>query len=222
MNFFRPKSFHHGVHPDPEKAATRDLPIRRFPFAPLLLVPLEQHAGVPARAVVREGQEVRRGQKLGEADGEISAAVHAPASGRVQRIALMPSPVGRLVSGVYLTPWPGSTQEVLPGTPCDIDQASPTEIVRAIQDAGIVGLGGAAFPTHAKLRVTPGQIDTLVINGAECEPYLTTDYRVMLEQMEDLLLGVRYLAKATGASRAILAVEAHSRDVLELAQTALG
>ena len=221
MNLFTRRSFQHGVHPDPEKAATRDLPIRRFPFAPLLLVPLEQHAGQPARAVVREGQEVRRGDKLGDADGDISAAVHAPASGTIRRIALVPSPLGRMVSGVYLEPWPGSTQEVAPGTPCDVASASPEEIIRAIRDAGIVGLGGAAFPTHAKLRVTPGQIDTLIINGAECEPYLTTDYRVMLEQMEDLLLGVRYLKKATGASRAILAVEQHSHDVAEAAQTAM-
>ena len=117
MNLFSRRSFHHGVHPDSEKAATRDLPIRRFPFAPLLVVPLEQHAGRPARAVVREGQEIRRGQKLGEADGEISAAVHAPASGMVRRIGLVPSPLGRMVSGVYLEPWPGSTQEVAEGAP---------------------------------------------------------------------------------------------------------
>jgi electron transport complex protein RnfC len=213
MNLFSRRSFHHGVHPDSEKAATRDLPIRRFPFAPLLVVPLEQHAGRPARAVVREGQEIRRGQKLGEADGEISAAVHAPASGMVRRIGLVPSPLGRMVSGVYLEPWPGSTQEVAEGAPCDPATATSEEIITAIKHAGIVGLGGAAFPTHAKLRVPDGQVDVLIINGAECEPYLTTDYRVMLEQTDDLLLGIRYLLKATAARRAILALEHHTRDV---------
>ena len=222
MNLFPRRSFHHGVHPDPEKAATRDLPIRRFPFARLLVVPLEQHAGRPARAAVREGQEVRRGQKLGEADGEISAAVHAPASGMVRRIDLVPSPLGRMVPGVYLEPWPGSTQEVADGIPCDLASAGPEEIIAAIQDAGIVGLGGAAFPTHAKLRVPEGQVDTLIINGAECEPYLTTDYRVMLEQTEDLVLGIRYLRKATGARRAILAVEHHARDVLDAVRALAG
>jgi electron transport complex protein RnfC len=219
VNLFPRHTFHHGVHPDPEKAATRDLPIHRFPFAPLLLVPLEQHAGRPARPVVREGQEVRRGQKLGEADGDISAAVHAPASGVVRRLALLPSPLGRMVDGVYLEPWPGSTQEVAEGIPCRLETATPEEIIAAIQDAGVVGLGGAAFPTHVKLRVEPGQVDTLIVNGAECEPYLTTDYRVMLEQTEDLVLGVRYVLKATGAKRAILAVEHHSRDVLEPVRT---
>ncbi len=215
MRLFPRRTFHHGVHPDPDKAATRDQPVRRFPFAPLLLVPLEQHAGNPARPVVREGQEVRRGQKLGEADGEISAAVHAPASGVIRQLGLVPSPLGRLVSGVFLEPWPGSTQEVTDGTPCELETATPAEIITAVQDAGIVGLGGAAFPTHAKLRVEPGQVETLIINGAECEPYLTTDYRVMLEQTEDLVLGIRYVLKATGAKQAILAVEHHARDALE-------
>ncbi|MGD8830081.1 MAG: electron transport complex subunit RsxC [Pseudomonadales bacterium] len=214
MNLFPRRTFHHGVHPDPEKAATRDLPIHRFPFAPLLAVPLAQHAGTPARPVVREGQEVRRGEKLGEADGEISAAVHAPASGVVRRLDLVPSPIGRMVAGVYLEPWPGSTQEVADGTACPLETATPEEIVDAIRDAGVVGLGGAAFPTHVKLRVEPARVDTIVINGAECEPYLTTDYRVMLEQTDDLVLGIRYVLKATGATRAILAVEHHARDVL--------
>ncbi|MGD8415668.1 MAG: electron transport complex subunit RsxC, partial [Pseudomonadales bacterium] len=195
MNLFPRRTFHHGVHPDPEKAATRDLPIHRFPFAPLLAVPLAQHAGTPARPVVREGQEVRRGEKLGEADGEISAAVHAPASGVVRRLDLVPSPIGRMVAGVYLEPWPGSTQEVADGTACPLETATPEEIVDAIRDAGVVGLGGAAFPTHVKLRVEPARVDTIVINGAECEPYLTTDYRVMLEQTDDLVLGIRYVLK---------------------------
>ena len=133
------------VHQDPEKAATRYLPIRRFPFAPLLSVPLVQHAGTPALAVVRQGQEVRRGQKLGAAQGDVSAAVHAPASGIVISIALMPSMLGRMVPGVYLEPFPGSTQEVAEGEPCCVDTASPDAIVAAIREAGIVGLGGAAF-----------------------------------------------------------------------------
>jgi len=214
MNLMNRRSFHHGVHPDAEKAATRDLPIRRFPFAPLLVVPLQQHTGNPARALVREGEEVQRGQTLGAADGEVSAAVHAPASGVVRRLGLVPDVSGRRVPGVYLEPWPGSTQELADGRPCELATATADEIVDAVRDAGVVGLGGAAFPTHVKLRAARGRVDTLIINGAECEPYLTTDYRVMLEQTPDLLLGIRYVLKATGATRAILGVEHHSRDVL--------
>ena len=207
-------SFAHGVHPPPEKD-TRDLAIRQFPFAPLLAIPLLQHAGNAAIPVVREGQEVARGQLLARADGDLSAPVHAPASGRVQQLATVPSINGARVPGVYLEPFPASTQEVIEGTPCDLATATPQEILDAVRDAGIVGLGGAAFPTHIKLRApVEGDVDTLIINGVECEPYLTTDYRVMCEQTGDVVRGIRYLQAATGVQHVVLAVEKHNRDVL--------
>lgn len=209
------KSFRHGVHPPEAKDETKDLPIRQFPFAPLLVVPLVQHAGKPSIALVREGQEVVRGQRIARPDGFLSVAMHAPASGVVRRIALAPSIGGRMVPAVYLEPFPGSTQEVADGTPCPLD-ATPAEIVAAIQEAGIVGLGGAAFPTHVKLAIPEGKsVDTLILNGAECEPFLTTDHRVMLEQRADLLLGLRYLLRATGAARAIIGVEENKADAAD-------
>ncbi len=207
------KTFRHGVHPPEAKDETSGLAIRQFPFAPLLVVPLVQHLGRPSLPVVREGEKVVRGQRLARPDGDLSVSMHAPASGRVRRIALTPAINGRMVPGVYLEPQPGSTQEVLEGTPCDLETASREEILAAIQDAGVVGLGGAAFPTHVKLRVPEGKTaDTLILNGAECEPYLTTDHRVMLEQRDDLFLGIRYLLKVCGAERAIVAVEANKAD----------
>jgi Na+-translocating ferredoxin:NAD+ oxidoreductase subunit C len=197
-----------GITPATHKVETRDLPIRQLPFAPLLMVPLLQHAGRAALPVVRDGDDVERGQLLGRPDGELSVAIHAPAAGRVQRVAAMPSASGAQVPGVYLTPFPGATQEVAPRAGCDVATATPAAIVDAIQAAGIVGLGGAAFPTHAKLRIPPERrVDLLIVNGAECEPYLTTDYRVMLEQADDVVLGIRYLLRATGCQRAVLAVE---------------
>jgi electron transport complex protein RnfC len=214
-------SFRHGVHPPPQKT-TRDHAIRRFPFAPLLKIPLLQHAGRPAIPVVCEGEEVQRGQLLARADGELSAPLHAPASGRVRSLASVLSLSGARVPGVYLEPFPASTQEVIEGTPCDVENATPEEILTAIQQAGIVGLGGAAFPTHVKLRVPlEREVDTLLINGVECEPYLTTDYRVMREQTEDVVRGIRYLQKATGVTQAVLAVENHNRDVLSEFETLL-
>ncbi|MEX2482041.1 MAG: electron transport complex subunit RsxC [Gammaproteobacteria bacterium] len=210
---WRRSAFAGGVTPAPHKAQTRGLPIRQFPFAPLLLVPLLQHAGRPALAVVREGDEVERGALLARADGELSVPVHAPAAGRVRRIALMPSLAGAMVEGIYLEPFAGATQEVRAGVGCKLDRASAVEIVDAIQDAGIVGLGGAAFPTHAKLRLAPGlRVRMLIVNGAECEPYLTTDYRVMIEQAADIVLGMRYLLKACAAEQAVLAVEDGAAD----------
>ena len=209
------KTFRHGVHPPELKDETSGMAIRRFPFAPLLVVPLVQHLGKPSLPVVREGEEVLRGQRIARPDGFMSVAMHAPASGVVRRIALTPSIGGRMVPGVYLEPHPASTQEVMDGTPCPPD-AEPEEIIAAVQEAGVVGLGGAAFPTHVKLRVPEGKrVDTLILNGAECEPYLTTDHRVMLEQGEDVFAGIRYLLRATGAERAIVAVEANKPDAAE-------
>jgi len=210
------KTFRHGVHPPESKSATSGLAIRQFPFAPVLVIPLVQHMGRPSIAEVQEGQEVTRGQRIARADGFMSVSMHAPASGIVRRIALTPSISGRMVPGVFLEPYPGSTQEIADGTPCPLETATAEQIVAAIQDAGIVGLGGAAFPTHVKLAIPEGKsVDTLIINGVECEPYLTTDHRVMLEQRDDLFMGIRYLLKVTGAARAIVGIEANKPDAAE-------
>ncbi len=214
--------FAHGVHPPEAKEDTRDLRIKQFPFAPVMIVPLLQHTGRPALPVVREAQEVMRGQLLAEPDGDMSVAMHAPATGVIQRIALAPGVSGRMAPAIFLQPFPGSSQEVAEGIPCELHSATPEEILQAIQNAGIVGLGGAAFPTHVKLRVPADRtIDTLIVNGVECEPYLTTDHRVMVEQQGDIFTGIRYLLKATGAGRAMIAVEGNKREVANSLAAAL-
>ena len=216
------RSFAHGIHPPQAKDDTRGLAVRQFPFAPVMIVPLAQHIGKPALPLVREGQEVERGQLIAEPDGFVSVAMHAPASGVVQRIALAPAITGRMSPAIYIKPFPGSSQEVSEGVPCDLATASVDDILLAIQRAGIVGLGGAAFPTHVKLKVPADKaIDTLVINGVECEPYLTTDHRVMLEQQADIFTGIRYLLKVTGTARAIIGVEANKLDVVDDLRAAL-
>jgi electron transport complex protein RnfC len=219
LDLVRKDSFRHGVHPPEHKDETSHLAIRRFPFAPVLIVPLSQHLGKPAIPVVREGEEVTRGQTIAEPDGFMSVAMHAPASGVVKRITLAPSISGTMVPSVYLQPHPASSQEVDDGEPCDIETATQDEVITAIQRAGVVGLGGAAFPTHVKLKAPEGKrLDTLIINGVECEPYLTTDHRVMLEQTADIFLGIRYLLRATGAKEAIIAIEANKRDAAQRLQ----
>jgi len=215
MRLLSLKTFRHGVHPPEAKGETSGSPIRQFPFAPLLVLPLIQHMGKPSVPVVREGQDVVRGQQIAAADGFVSVAMHAPASGIVRKIALTPSISGRMIPGIYLEPHPASTQEIADGEPCPLD-ADPQQIVHAIQQAGVVGLGGAAFPTHVKLKIPDDKyVDTLIINGIECEPYLTTDHRVMLEQSDDIFMGIRYLLKVTGAERAIVGVEANKPDAVE-------
>jgi electron transport complex protein RnfC len=222
MNLLGGKSFAHGIHPPESKDETRGLAIHQFPFAPLLIVPLSQHIGKPAVPIVGEGDEVSRGQRIADPDGFMSVAIHAPASGTVRRIALTPSINGKMEPGFFLEPFAASTQEVLEGTPVRAESASRQQIIAAIQAAGVVGLGGAGFPTHAKLEIPDGKyVDTLVINGAECEPYLTTDHRVMLEHADDVMTGIPYLMRATGADRAIIAVEANKWDAAETLRAAI-
>ena len=166
LRFLQKNTFRHGVHPPENKDETANLPIRQFPFAPLLIVPLSQHLGKPAVPVVREGQEIVRGQTIAEPDGFMSVSMHAPASGTVRRIALAPGISGSMVESVFIEPHPASTQEVADGEPCPVDTATPDEIITAIQRAGVVGLGGAAFPTHVKLKPPEGKrLTTLFING---------------------------------------------------------
>ena len=212
----RQHTFRNGVHPPEHKVETSGLPIRQFPFSPTIVLPLSQHIGAPSEPLVREGQEVVRGQLIGKAGGYVSVPIHAPVSGIVQKIATVPSITGKRVLGIYLNAFPGSSQEVVEGVPIDLSKASAEEILKGIQEAGIVGLGGAAFPTHVKLKVPDGKVcETLIINGIECEPYLTTDHRVMLEQAEDIFTGIRYLIKATGAQRIIIGIEANKQDAAD-------
>jgi electron transport complex protein RnfC len=213
---WRKNTFKHGVHPPEHKAETNGLPIRQFPFAPLIILPLVQHIGSPSEVVVREGQEVHRGQLLAKATGFVSVPLHAPVSGTIRKISNVPTITGKMVPGIYLEAFPSASQEVLEGTPVDVATATPDEILQGIQDAGIVGLGGAAFPTHVKLKVPEGKTcDTLILNGIECEPYLTTDHRVMLEQGPDIFMGIRYLLRSTGAEQVIIGIEANKQDAAD-------
>lgn len=212
-------TFRHGVHPPEHKEETCGLPIRQFPFSPVINLPVAQHLGKPSEIIVREGQEVVRGQLLAKATGYVSVPLHSPVSGRVRKITNVPTISGKMVPGIILEPFPGSGQEIAEGSPIDPVNATPNEILDAIQQAGIVGLGGAAFPTHVKLKIPEGKTCTyLLINGIECEPYLTTDHRVMLEQSDDIFMGIRYLLKVTGAKEAIIGIEANKQDAADFLQ----
>lgn len=217
----RAATFEHGIHPVYHKE-TGSLPIRRFPFASRLNVPLSQHLGNPAICTVRVGQEVLRGEVIGTADGFMSLPVHAPATGVVEAIGPMPSASGKMVETVTIRPYQADSQEVLVRHPRDVDALDKQGLLAAIQDNGIAGLGGATFPAHVKLSVPPGTvIDTMVVNGAECEPFLTCDHRVMLERAQDIMRGIRYALKASGAPRAIIGVEDNKPDAIAALQAAL-
>ncbi len=210
---FRKNTFKHGVHPPENKADTNSQPIRQFQFAPTIILPMAQHIGSPSEIIVREGQEVVRGQLLGKATGYVSVPIHSPVSGTIRKITNVPTISGNMVPGIYIETFPFSTQEVMEGNVIDVEKATQEEILQGIQNAGIVGLGGAAFPTHVKLKIPEGKhCDTLMINGIECEPYLTTDHRVMLEQASDIFMGIKYLIKSTGAKEVIIGIEANKKD----------
>jgi electron transport complex protein RnfC len=217
------KSFRHGIHPCDYKDDTASLQIRRLPFAPKLYIPLNQNIGSPSEATVVPEQEVVRGQPIAKASGFLSVPVHAPATGIIEDICLIPSANGSKVKTIVLRVYQADSQQVVYSNPCDPESMSSAELIAAIQQCGLVGLGGATFPTHAKMSIPDGhKVDTLVVNGCECEPYLTTDHRVMLEQPRQLINGIRIALKAFGAEQAVIGVEDNKPDAIECLQSVLG
>ena len=205
-------TFRGGIHPDDQKAATNKKAIE--PMAPpkQVVLPVSMHIGAPAKPVVKKGDQVFLGQLVAEAGGNVSANIHATVSGTVVDVAPRPHPNGSKVLSVVIendfqdTPDPSLH-------PLDMDAMTQEEIINAIREAGIVGHGGATFPADVKIRSGLGKADTLILNGAECEPYITSDHRVMLEQTDDVILGIKILLKALGLQKAKLAVEENKADV---------
>jgi electron transport complex protein RnfC len=224
----RPSRFHGGLRLAGHKAESTADALRPCPPPPVLRLSLAQHAGRPARACVAVGDNVRRGQLLGQADGELSAGVHAPRAGRIQAITAgeLPGFPGLATVEVWLTVQ-GDDAVTLP--PLDGLAGEPSMLRERIRAAGVVGLGGAGFPTAEKLAV--GR-ELLILNGAECEPWIACDDALLREHADEVVLGGRLLARAVGAGRILLAVEdsmtaaldacrraidAHGDDAVELA-----
>jgi electron transport complex protein RnfC len=208
--------FSHGVHPPEHKQLTAHLPIRRMPYPDEVVLPLRQHAGKPATLVATPGQHVERGDLLAAADGWVSSPVHASASGWIADVDWWPHPDGSMCRAVRIRVERYSAQIARPRLVPDWHGLTHEQVLRAVQDAGVVGLGGAAFPTHVKLQPpSDARIDTLVINGAECEPYLTTDHRTMAEYPERVHFGVRIMMHALGVRRAVIGVERNKPDAID-------
>lgn len=224
MNGLQP-SFRHGIHPREYKEATEHLPIARMPFVERYVLPLSQHTGAPCRPVVEPGERVERGQLVAEAGGFVSTTLHAPVTGRVIAVGPRSHPAGRLVEAIELEADPFSTQEATPRRGADapfVDQLSDDEFVAEIQRAGLVGMGGAAFPTHVKYKPPPGKAVTrLVLNGCECEPFLTSDHRVMVERPEAILRGAEIVASRLGVEEVVIGVELNKPDAIEILRRAI-
>jgi len=214
--------FQGGVHP-PEEKLTAALPTEAMPLPEKIYIPLSQHIGAPAVPVVKEGDRVLTGMVVAEAGGFVSTPVHASISGTVTGIVDYPHPVGRNMPAVVVESDGADKLDEKITPPPDINSLTGEEIREIIKNAGIVGLGGAAFPTHVKLSPPKDKpIDTLIINGAECEPYLTADHRLMLEHPEKVIGGARLLAKALGVTRVLTGVEKNKMDAVQALTGATG
>jgi len=206
-------SFKGGVHP-PEKKLTKNVEIKTAPLPQKVVVLMLQHAGTPAKPIVKVDENVKTGQVIGEPQGAISAYVHSPVTGKVTNVSKINSPVhGMAVEAVTIERSGDDDWELLPAV--DYERASREELLDIVKKAGIVGLGGAMFPTHVKLA-PPKPVDTLIINGAECEPYLTIDHRVMLERSDEVLLGIEITKRILGVKSVYIGIEYNKRDAIEL------
>jgi Na+-translocating ferredoxin:NAD+ oxidoreductase subunit C len=208
--------FRHGVHPPEHKELTAGVPLRRMPFPAEVVLPLRQHTGKPARLLVRTGDRVLRGDRIADADGFISAPVHASAAGTVAGVGLWPHPDGSMTEAVRIAVDRYSAQLPRPRIVPRWDGLTREQVVKAVQNAGLVGLGGAAFPTHVKLSPPKDvTIEHLIVNGAECEPYLTTDHRTMVEYPDRVHFGVRVMMQCLGVRVATIGIEKNKPDAIE-------
>jgi electron transport complex protein RnfC len=206
-----------GVHP-PENKLSAQAAIETIALPKQAIVPIGQHLGAPATAIVKKGDEVKVGQLIAKASGFISANIHSPVSGKVFKIDNVYDSSGYRKPSIIINVDGDEWVDTIDRSP-DIDaniKLSPKEITDKLNEMGIVGLGGATFPSFVKLLVPEGKkVDFLVINGVECEPYLTSDHRVMLERGEEMLIGVSILMKGLKVDKALVGIEDNKKDAIE-------
>jgi electron transport complex protein RnfC len=206
--------FRHGVHPPEHKEL--------LPYPDEIVLPLRQHAGAPAVAIVHEGDRVERGDMVARADGFVSVPVHASATGTVAAVELWPHLDGSYQTAIRIAVEAHSAQAPRARIVPEWERLSREDLVRAIQEAGVVGLGGAAFPTHVKLSPpADATIEMVLLNGCECEPYLTTDHRTMAEHPGRVVLGLRIMMHALGVKRALIGIEKNKPDAIEAVRAEL-
>ena len=206
--------FKGGVHPDYNKELTREKAIERMPLPSELVISMSQHLGAPAKCCVAVGDHVAKGQLIGEKNGFISVPVFASASGTVKVVEPRLGPTGARVAAVVLEPDANQSDEVTL-LPLDWKEATREALLVRVEEAGICGMGGAGFPTAVKLNPPPNRrCEYLIVNGAECEPYLTADFRLMVERADRIRLGVEIMRKILGGCAVRLAVEANKPEAI--------
>ena len=218
-----------GVHPHDNKQYSAHRAIKECPLPKQAIIPLVQHIGAPAQAVVEVGKKVKVGELLAKAGGFVSANICSPVSGTVTKIGDWTDAWGAPGQAIYIDVEGDEWLPEIDRTPDLVRQCTlePKAIIDKIAAAGIVGLGGACFPTHVKLLPPPGKkAEVLIVNGVECEPYLTCDHQLMLEHGEEIIIGIKLLMKALNVNRAIIGIENNKPDAIahmrELAEKQLG
>ena len=215
------KSFFGGVHPDDMKRLSCEKAITPFPAPKLVTIPMSQHIGAPCKPLVKVGDYVTVGQKIGDNEG-LCTPVHASVSGKVKQMAEKPHTNGSLCMAVVIE----NDGEYTLCPDCQpresVDGLLPGALISIIREAGIVGMGGAAFPTHFKLSSCIGKIDTLIVNAAECEPYITADDRLLREEPERFLKGLRIVMKIFGLDHAYVGIEANKPQAIEAVSSVAG
>ena len=218
-------SFPGGTHPPEKKELTREMEIERGPAVTEVAVMLSQHIGAVCQPLIRKGDAVQAGQKIGDCDAFVSAPVHSPITGKVKEIALRSHAVLGRGMAIVIGAFPYSPTKLSSfRLKDDFDEKnySAGQICEAVRQAGIVGMGGAGFPTRVKIEPNPRlPKETLIINGCECEPYITCDYRIMLELTGKIIAGVKLARKASGCSRTIIAIEDNKPEAIEAMNQAL-
>jgi Na+-translocating ferredoxin:NAD+ oxidoreductase subunit C len=210
------RRFFGGIHPAYNKDLANRIAVEAMPLPKRLIVPFAQNLGAAPKPVVKKGDTVKKGQVIAEPQGFVSVPLHAPTSGTVQAIDVFPHPVGADMPAAVIVPdgadeWASGLDVERGGESMDAEA-----IKTIVRDAGLVGMGGASFPTHVKLSPPKDKpIDVLIINGAECEPYLTSDHRLMVEKAPQILEGASYLARALGVKNVIVGIEKNKPDAIE-------
>ena len=208
--------FKGGVHPTPHKN-TRSKPIEVLPPQKEMIFPLLQHIGVICEPCVKVGDYVRLGQKIAESPALISAPIHSSVSGTVTKICDWDHPTGNRIPAIVIeNDFEDNRAECFVQGISDFEEHTPEELIQRIKDAGIVGMGGAAFPTYVKLSSGLGRVDSVIINAAECEPYLSSDHRVMLESTDELIGGLKIVRHIMGASHMYIGIENNKPDAISL------
>ncbi|MFZ1519100.1 MAG: electron transport complex subunit RsxC [Ignavibacteriaceae bacterium] len=211
------KTFHGGVHPNEYKELTENLAFESFPSPEQIILPLSQHLGKEAKALVKKGEDVKAGQMIAQAEGFVSAPVHSSVAGKIMSIGKEQTSSGFPKDSIVIKRNGTIESENILLDPLNPETITADEIRERVALAGIVGQGGAAFPTSVKLSPPKDKvIDVVILNGCECEPYLTRDYRFMMERPDDLISGLKLIIKALDVKRGVIGIENNKPEAIEL------